>query len=329
MGAMAVQYFTSSYNEHGVHRLLNYQASELTWVDLFEPTADEIKSVEKIFAIELPTWEEMREIESTSRLYTENDCRFMTAPIMVRTDTDMPTAAEITFILTPCSLITIRRSEPIPFKNVIKNLQKKSPIHYHAVFFGLMEGIVDRQADFLEKIGRENDELSHLIFTPEPLIQHGESKFQDIICQLGRNGELIAREQECIVSLLRLMQYAGQGDFEEGQFPPDRKLFYPRAKPVMKDLKSLSEYSVFLSNKVNFMLDATLGLINIQQNAIVKIFSVAAVIFLPPTLVASIYGMNFKYMPELENDLGYPFALLLMVLSVVFPFLFCRKKGWL
>lgn len=155
-----------------------------------------------------------------------------------------------------------------------------------------------------------------------------ESNLREAIFKLGRSGNLIAKERDCIVSLSRLVQYAGHEDFDDSGEGPTSPI-YPRLKPVTRDLQSLSEFASFLSSKVSFMLDATLGLINIEQNAIVKIFTVAAVIFLPPTLVASIYGMNFDYQPELHYKWGYPFSIILMIVSVMLPYWFCRRKGWL
>jgi magnesium transporter len=148
--------------------------------------------------------------------------------------------------------------------------------------------------------------------------------FQKILSRLGRAGDLASKVRESLVSLGRLLAFAIQGTQARG-----RKTGSARLKTIGRDVASLSDYAAFLNNKVGFLLDATLGMINIEQNAIIKIFSVAAVVFLPPTLIASIYGMNFAHMPELGWPLGYPLALALMVVSAILPYLYFKRRGWL
>lgn len=298
------------------------------WIDLLRPTHEEYAEVQQALGFELPTREEMREIEATSRFYYEDGARVMTAPLLVNTDSDNPVSTEVSFILHRDRLITIRDHESRSFTLTAQWLAKRPFATRDQVFLALLESIVDRQADFLEAISRDTEELSLRIFTPSKKVKESENKLRDAIYRLGRSGNLISRERDSIIGLSRLVQYAGQEDFGDDSTERPSQLF-PRLKPIAKDLQSLSEFSGFLTNKVNFMLDATLGLINIEQNAIVKIFTVAAVIFLPPTLVASLYGMNFKFMPELEWEYGYAFAIFLMLVSVMVPLLFCRRKGWL
>ena len=301
----------------------------VVWIDLLNGTAEEVAMIQKTFGIELPTREEMQEIESTSRLYFEDGARFMTTTMLYSTDSEDPQMTDITLVMVRRFLLTIRDVESKSFRLTANQFSKKSFATRDQVFIALLENIIDRQADLLERLSKETEELSRKIFRrSDHASKETESHLRDAIFQLGRSGNLIARERDCIVSLSRVIQYAGHEDFN-GDFIEETTPIYPRLKPISRDLQSLSEFAGFLSTKVNFMLDATLGLINIEQNAIVKIFSVAAVIFLPPTLVASIYGMNFKFMPELEQHWGYPYAIGLMVMSVVGPFLFCRKKGWL
>lgn len=301
---------------------------ELVWVDLVNAVPEEIIVVQLALGIELPTREEMREIEATSRFYCEDGARVMTTPLLVKTETDEPVSTEIGFVLFRGLLITLRDSEPHSFRQTSTWLSRRPSVSRDQVFITLLEAIIDRQADFLEKISKETEELSQRIFRRVHKVKESENNLKEAIYRLGSSGNLIARERDCIVSLSRLVQYAGHEDFgDEG--PGHETPLFPRLKPLLRDLQSLSEFAGFLSSKVSFMLDATLGLINIEQNAIVKIFTVAAVIFLPPTLVASIYGMNFEWMPELKWHFGYPFSLVLMVVSVLLPYWFCRRKGWL
>jgi magnesium transporter len=300
----------------------------VVWIDLLKATFEEVTAVETTLGIALPTREEMREIESTSRLYCEDGARFMTTPLLFSTESDSPESTEVSFVMVRRFLLTIRDVEPQSFRQTAAMFGRRASATRDQVFVALIETITDRQADFLEKLSKETEELSQRIFRRVPQVKESESHLREAIFQLGRSGNLIARERDCIVSLARLVQYAGHEDFDDAGEGPVSPI-YPRLKPVSRDLQSLSEFAGFLSSKVNFMLDATLGLINIEQNSIVKIFSVAAVIFLPPTLVASIYGMNFDVLPELRWHFGYPFSIGLMLISVMVPYWFCRRKGWL
>lgn len=324
---MSVKLLRADGVHEGIEALEGQPPKSVLWVDLLQPTQEEIQAIERFFAIELPTLDEMREIESTSRLYVEDGCRFMTTPLLVQTSSDHPVASEVSFIQTASSLITIRHRDSQVFLNILRSVPRRANHTAAGIFLYILEAIVDRQADFLEKIGRESDTLSQQIFADESSSKRNVTRLRDAIRQLGRSGDLIARERECIIGLLRLVQFAMQESFEDN--PASRWKLYPRAKPITKDLQSLSEYSASLSSKVSFMLDATLGLISIEQNSIVKIFSVAAVIFLPPTLIASIYGMNFKHMPELDWVYGYPMAIGLMVVAVSLLFVYCNRRGWL
>ncbi len=302
--------------------------ARVIWIDLLNPSPEERRHVERLFGIDLPTLEDMKEIETTSRLYAEDGARFMTAPILSQVESSLPQKTEISFILVGQSLITIRETNLKSFGTVMAQCDRRGAATRDQVLLSLLDAIIDRQADLLERVAKEIDNISQNIFQRDAPNRPSENVLRDTLCELGRNGDLIAREQESLVALSRLVQYAGQADFDTQERDPAVAL-YPRLKPVARDLHSLTEFAGFLSNKVNFLLDATLGLIQIEQSSIVKIFTVAAVIFLPPTLVASVYGMNFAHMPELSQKWGYPFALCLMVMSVALPLWYCRRKNWL
>jgi len=320
------------YSEAGSARVRDQRPGDALpsgtfWVDLMEPTAEEDAFVDQLLDLDMPTREEMKEIELTSRLYREGASRYMTTSILVQAESENPKSSEITFILTGTRLVTLRYADPKPFALFAAQLQRKpSEANRDGAFVGLLEAIIDRQADIMEKIGAELDALSHEVFSAtDDRKRRQETELQDILRAIGRRGDLIAKERDALVSLGRLITFAGQEDFEA---PRDSQL-YPRLKPLARDLHSLTEYANFLSNKITFMLDATLGLINIEQNTIIKIFSVAAVVFLPPTLVASIYGMNLRLYPDAGHAFGFEFALVLMVLSAVVPYWFFKRKGWL
>lgn len=324
-----------SQMEGGIERTTQWdtlsesQRRDVFWIDLLTPEPGEVKCVEELCGIELPTYDEMREIESTSRLYVEDGARFMTTTVLSRVDTDSPVLAEISFILLPDKVITIRHSDSYSFRVFSHQLLRKQQVARDQVFMGLLETIIDRQADVLERFGAEIDRLSKQIFKRDEGEEDGKRKrrsaTQDMkahLKDLGMVGDLISRQRDCLVNLLRMLGYSGN---DEGA-TDELLVSYAKIRPLVRDVNSLSEYATFLSGKISFMLDAVLGLINIQQNDIIKIFTVASVIFLPPTLIASIYGMNFEHMPELRWLNGYYVALGMMVLSIIIPILYFKSK---
>ncbi|HEX6981097.1 MAG TPA: magnesium transporter CorA family protein [Alphaproteobacteria bacterium] len=296
------------------------------WFDLFEPTPEEKIRVETALGIALPTRDEMREIEPSSRLYVENDASYMTATVLARADEPNPASEPICFILTRRALVTLRYVDPRPIATFASRLcRPRAPAGSgEDVLVGLVEAFVDRIADVLEKVGVDLDAVSHRIFDASR--RAGESDLQAVLKTLGRNDDLVSTARESLLSLSRVVRFFGQAIEADGR--KGQKELKNRLKIVMRDVASLNEHAAFESQKVNFLLDATLGMINIEQNRIIKLFSVAAVVFLPPTLVASIYGMNFRHMPELDWTFGYPLALGLMVLSAVLPYLYFKRKGW-
>jgi magnesium transporter len=316
------------------------------WIDLFEPTPEEEKAVETALGINVPTREDMREIEPSARLYTRQGALFMTTTLLVNVDVGRPATSELSFILDPQKrLVTVRYTEPQAFRR-FREQYKDGSVPFengYEVLDGLITALAERLADILEQAGLSLDAVSKDIFGLSPaaqlVLKTGTATAQDkttrgrrnapdfgaVLVQLGKVSDLIGKERESVVSLARLLSFLT----EELKLSEAAKATRSHLKSVVADLSSLGEYADFLSNKINFLLDTTLGLINIEQNGIIKIVSVAAVVFLPPTLVASIYGMNFELMPELKWLLGYPFALLLMVASAILPYLYFKRKGWL
>lgn len=317
----------------GIERTTQVDAAEqhldsVFWIDLLTPEPAEIKFVERLCGLEMPTYDEMREIEATSRLYTEDGARFMTTTVLSRVDTESPSLSEITFVLMGAKIITIRHSDSYSFRVFSHQLLRQKQISRDQVFTGLLETIVDRQADVLERFGAELDRLSKNIFRrDEPEGKASKrvpvsSALRLTLQDLGRVGDLLTRQRDCLVNLLRLLTYASN----EEALDDTNSTLYIKLRPLSRDVTSLSEYANFLSSNVNFMLDAVLGLINIEQNEIVKIFTVAAVVFMPPTLIASIYGMNFAHMPGLENEYGYYISLVVMLVSIILPLVYFRSR---
>ncbi|MBC7155936.1 MAG: magnesium transporter CorA family protein [Rhodobacteraceae bacterium] len=297
------------------------------WFDLLNPTLEEERALEARLGVNLPTREEMQEIEISSRLYQEDGATFMTANVLARTDTAEPELAPVTFVLTGGVLTTVRYHEPRAFQIVTQRAERNGMPCENAeqVLLALLEAIVDRIADVLEREGALLDRIARSIFRRDGQRRLGKVDLGGVLEEVGLRGELNSKIQESLITMDRIAGFLGQMALA-GQ---RSKTARARVKTLARDARSLADHAGFQAQKITFLLDATLGLVNIEQNGIIKIFSVAAVVFLPPTLVASIYGMNFAYMPELGWRLGYPWALGLMVASAVLPYLFFKRKGWL
>lgn len=299
----------------------------VVWIDLFEPTREEEAALERALKLEIPTREEMAEIEISSRLYVEEGAIYVTATLPSLMDTDEPILAPVTFVLSHHRLLTVRYHEPRAFKTFPSRAARVPMGCYdgESVLLALLETQVDRMADIIERVGHDIAAISHSIFRTSGGKRRPNAKLQSIIEEIGREGDLTSNLRECLASLERVMGFLAQAMHS----PSSEKEMKGRIKTITRDLRSLSDHADSLTHKVTFLLDATLGLINIEQNAIIKFFSVAAVVFLPPTLIASIYGMNFKLMPELTWHYGYPMAIGLMVLSAVLPYTVFKRRGWL
>jgi magnesium transporter len=300
---------------------------ETVWIDLVNPKREEESKIERALKLEVPTREEQREIEASSRLYQENGAHFMTATVLYQTETAEPATTPVTFILAGDRLITLRYAEPRAFSLFAARCRKPDPVLTNgtAVLLGLIETIIDRMADYIERIQGEVEILSRSIFEMKGGTASRQKRFDVLLKSIGREGELTSRARESTHSLGRLLTFLTQVVNERKA----DKLMKARVRTAARDVASLTDHVSFLSNKIVFLLDATLGMINIEQNNIIKIFSIVAVVLLPPTLIASIYGMNFELMPELRWTFGYTLALLAMVISAVLPYFFFKRKGWL
>jgi len=306
---------------------------EAIWIDMLRPTGEDEAVVESALGVDVPTKDEMQEIEVSSRLYLDGEAAFMTAIVLSRTDADDAVSAPVTFILAGPRLLTVRYEEPRVFTTFPDRAQKTAIgcVDAESVLIGLLEAITDRLSDILERLGLELDILSRDIFSPEtPKAKksrkpRSSADYQRILETIGRKYGLASNIRDSLVTLSRLASFF----LNVAQQRRASKDLTARIKAFARDTDALSEHVDSISQKIIFLLDATLGLVNIEQNTIIKLFSVAAVIFLPPTLVASIYGMNFEFMPELSWALGYPFAIGLMIISAVIPYLFFKRKGWL
>lgn len=313
------------------HRLIgagDTLPDDAVWIDLFNPTPAEEQQVERALGFGVPTADEMAEIETSSRLYVDNGAIVMTATLATGIITETPETVPVSFVLGARHLVTVRYSEIRSFDRFVAQLER-TPAQCSAAptaLMGLIDAIVDRLADGLEHVGREVDQINRAAFrrANAHLRQQRRSNLalQALLARLGAAQDGLSKARESVVSLTRALS------FLQFAAPKDAGLA-AQIKTQVRDLASLADQASFIGSNLTFLLDATLGLISIEQNAVLKIVSVASLVFLPPTLVAGVYGMNFNHMPELEWVVGYPMALGIMLAAAVLPYAIFRWRGWL
>jgi magnesium transporter len=300
---------------------------DAVYIDLLEPTSEEEHLVERYTGVDIPTLLEMQEIEPSNRMYIEDGSIYLIVTMVVKAESREPFTSAVSFIITSKALITVRFSEPLAFE-IFKNRlirHRQTRTTPGQLFLGLLEASIDRLADILEGITHNMDAFSQQIFRPEPDARAlAEPDFKQLMQNIGANGDLSAKIRESLMSFDRIVSFVGQT--YKG---PGIRDFSENLNLVNRDILALVDFTNFIATKASFLLSSTLGLVNIEQNNIIKIFSVAAVIFLPPTLIASIYGMNFHHLPELQWVWGYPLSVVLMCLSAWLPYRFFKRKKWL
>jgi magnesium transporter len=301
----------------------------MVWVDLMAPTDEETAFIERTTGLHVPSREELSEIETSSRLRTEKGVLYLSMPAVYRQD-GQPVATPLGFVLSAEHLITIRFA-PLPAFETFK-AEIKEPDNVHpssaGAFAGLLETAVDRMADVLEQVGGELDAISHNVFRRRDKADkqqpaRAENDLRETMRAIGRAGDLISKIRDSLTGIGRIVPYT-LGHCVSWMPHEVRTTL----ETLKSDVISLNDYDGYLTSKVQFLLDATLGLINIEQNNIIKVLTVVSVVGVPPTLVASWYGMNFKTMPELDWAFGYPYVIVLALLSAILPVLYFRVKGW-
>jgi len=293
------------------------------WIDLLNPTKDEERLVEIQLDLELPTRADMQEIEASSRLYVDGSALVMTLPILIRSNTIAHKTDNVTFILCSGQLITMRYADPAPFSSFTSRLKREPSLSTSGEFvlLGLLDQISAHIADILEAGAANLEKVSYSVFGSNPDTSD-KVDFNETLKRLGSVGDLSSKAKDSLLNLMRLLTFLSVN-------LKGKKAIESRIATLNNDAISLDQNAKFLSGNVSFLLDATLGLINIEQNNVIKIFSVITAIFLPPALIAGIYGMNFHSMPELEWEIGYPLALGLILITAIAPFLYFKKKKWL
>lgn len=299
-----------------------------TWIDLEEPTREEEAMVERSLGFSVPTRDDMIEIEPSSRLYERDGALVMTMSVLFGVQDKDPRSEPISFVLKDGKLVTIRYMTPKPWlafsreARVAADLVRDAP----TALIRLLDAIADRLADELEAGGAEIERISRQTFRHEAGHRVPTQRLEATLHRIGRVQSLISKIRETAVSTARALSFLSASD---RLHRPDCTRAREQVVSLQTDIGALIDYSSYLSGQLTFLLDASLGLISIEQNSAMKLFSWAALVFLPPTLVAGIYGMNFRFMPELEWVGGYPMALTLIVLSAVLPLWILRRKGWI
>ncbi|MBJ7485900.1 magnesium transporter CorA family protein [Brevundimonas sp.] len=291
------------------------------WIDLVDPSLEEDKAIETALSLSIPTRAEMAELEASSRLYRESGATYVTADIIHNGDGDMPSVDPVTFVLTHGPLVTIRYFDPKPFAILADRIERDPELCGSGaeMFLHLMEAIIDRASDILSINATRVEGISNHVFAEGKTVG-----FHRLIGKLGRAHIVNTRIEQSLAGLARVFAYVSLD--ERIEHVPDAR---DHLRSLSGDAASLLQHNQSVAAGINFQLSAALGLINIDQSSIVKVFSVATTCLMPPTLIGAIYGMNFDHMPELRWIDGYPLAILAMVISGIAPLLWFRRKGWL
>ena len=304
----------------------------VVWIDLLQATPDEIAYVERATKRHLPTPEELSEIESSSRVHAEDGVLTLSTPVVSHIRDGMPEMSSLGLILTKDCLITVRFAELTSFKSFAEDFSK-APEHPTSMgaFVGLMDAIVDRAADVLENVGSELDSVSRRVFSREDVAAtrktppaKADASLRATLRRIGYNGDLSSKIRDSLLGIGRIVNFVSK--MGDKWAPPE---LLTRLEAVKQDIVSLSDYEGHLSNKVQLLLDATMGFINIEQNNIIKVLTIVSVVGVPPTLVAGIYGMNFHNMPEYNWAYGYQFGWAMIILSAIAPLLWFKWRGWM
>ena len=302
---------------------------EATWIDLEEPTHEEEQLVERCIKVDVPTQAEMAEIEPSSRLYEKDGALYMTVSVLRGVDEHHPTTTPIGFVLAGNRLVTIRYATPKPIRAFENHARRDSELVRDGptAMARLLDAMIDRLADELEGVSLRMEELNREIFLDGQQERRiPVQKLTALLTSVGRVQTLLTKIRYSAVTTLRMLSFVGGSAWIAGDQHNELR---NHLTSMATDVTSLSEHASYLIDSLQFLLDASLGLISIEQNAAMKLFSWTAVVFLPPTLVAGIFGMNFHYMPELGWRYGFPLSLALMLIFMAGPYLYFKKRGWI
>jgi magnesium transporter len=297
------------------------------WIDLVDATDEERSQVERATKLHVPTFTEVTEIESSSRVFSKDGAIYLSMPLPATGDARAPLSA-VGFVLNERVLLTARFSRHPVFDSVFEGCAQKDGLGAREIFLWIVEALVDRAADSLEHASAKLDALSDATFQAEPELKGAQRRtdrsLRQGLRQLGVTGNWISQIRDTLLGMNRIASFVAESG--DTTLAPAHA---SRLKAIRADVVSLADYEGHLSSKVQFLLDATLGFINIEQNDIVKTLTVASVVGIPPVLIAGVYGMNFQHMPEYAWRLGYPFALGLMVVTGLLPLVWFKRRGWM
>jgi magnesium transporter len=294
------------------------------WIDLLAPTPEEIGRVRAATGLRVPTEQQISEIESSSRLAFETGAYYVSTPVAAVDAAGDYLLMPVGFVYSSRVLVTVRYGALHALNAAHEEATSKPPASAEEAVLHIFELIVDRAADNLERASGECDDLSRAAFRTESTRAKASAKLGAALRRIGRVADGISRIRDELLGLGRIGSYVMEAKIEGAP-----RLDPGRLKALRADIASLTDYESHLSGKVQFLLDATLGFINIEQNEIVKTLTVASVVGVPPVLIAGIYGMNFRFMPELNWHLGYPMALVLIVASALAPLWWFKRRGWM
>lgn len=300
--------------------------SKCSWIDLVDPSEEERSRVEKTFGLRVPTRHELGEIEASSRLQVEDGSLYMTAPLILAQGVEPWTPTPTGFVLAKHVLLTVRYVPSVFFDAVVKEISGHESFDPALAFVRVLEELVDHAADLLEGAGVDLDDASHIIFRPgkRPKLSHETSMLRQLMIRTGRTSERMARIHYTLVCLDRMAKFTQ----ERGRDWIEHKLCAD-LQAVSSDIGSLVQFAEGLVNRVQLLQDAATGIINIDQNEVMKVLTITSVVGIPPVLVAGIYGMNFKGMPEYDWAYGYPYALALIVITALIPLIWFKWKDWI
>jgi magnesium transporter len=300
--------------------------SRCTWVDLIDPSAEERASVEKTFDLRVPTREDLGEIEATSRLQFEDNALYMTAPLILASGNEPWIPVPTGFVLAKHVLLTVRFVPSQFFETVVKELTGHEAFDPAFAFVRILEELVAHMADLLESSGNDLDDASHVIFRPgkRAKLSHETSMLRELMIRTGRTSERMARIHYTLVCLDRMANFTQERGREWVTPTTCTEL-----QSVSSDVNSLVQFAEGLVSRVQLLQDAATGIINIDQNDVMKVLTIASVVGIPPVLIVGIYGMNFKNMPEYDWAWGYPYALALIVVTALLPLLWFKWKDWI
>ena len=301
---------------------------KVIWIDLLNPTDEETASVERVLGIEIPTEAALNEIEASSRLINRHDLLYLSSPAVRVDEQEEAHLTPLGFVIGPRVLVTVRFAALPVFDSVRDRVLANDELENGmCVFVALLEAIVDRGADVLEHLASTSDAQSRRVFKGRLIRSRrpvrSSRRMREALETIGEMAETLARARDVLLGVQRVASFAGDARSEWITDASKKRL-----ATVSKDVASLSDYETRLSDKIQLLLDATLGFINIQQNDLFKILTIVSVVGVPPTILVGIWGMNFKNMPELNWPLGYPLAWLAVIASGLVPLLWFKWRGW-